>query len=353
MERVAVEPGLWARLIVCAADLPRTVQASLSTVGLLMSPSGAVRNVVAHLVCLTARSRPTISEHLGAAQAGGWLTCLERGGNRAAGATASVYQATVPAEVWHRREEFLSVFAQEPDQTDLPVFPSGSVIPAHGHRGPTSGFPAQKINPFISQEEVTTWSSAQRSTAASDMDPVIAAVIEELAALASELVSPAWAARCVSQIVRHRRVRHPIAYVVKTLQNAAEDGTLAERFLPPEIERPPRHSEREVPPEAEPGVPAASSAASKALSEAPWDTADFEGTSTWAEWEGAPELIAATDQTWQISGFACGSTVPEVSDPPQEIYRPGGRVLAGLGHAGAKELVRLRQQFAERKQSKC
>jgi hypothetical protein len=35
-------------------------------------------------------------------------------------------------------------------------------------------------------------------------------------------------------------------------------------------------------------------------------------------------------------------------EPSQEIYRPGGRVLAGLGRAGALELVKLREQFAQR-----
>lgn len=147
MERVAVEPGLWARLIVGAADLPRTVQASLNTLGLLMSPSGSVRNAVAHLTYLAARSRSTISEHLGAAQTGGWLTCLERGGNRVDGATPSVYQATVPVEVWHRRQELLAAFTQNPDQAGLPVFPSGSVIPDHGHQKPTSAL-SDKISTF-------------------------------------------------------------------------------------------------------------------------------------------------------------------------------------------------------------
>ncbi|WP_201296842.1 hypothetical protein [Nocardiopsis sp. FR26] len=352
MERVAVDPGLWARLLVGAADLSRTMQASLTTLGLLMSPSGSVRNAVAHLVCLTARSRSTISEHLGAAQAGGWLTCLERGGNRAAGATASVYQATVPAEVWHRRKEFLAVFNQEPDQADLPVFPSGSVIPAHDHRGPTSEFAAQKINPSIPREEKSAWTSTPSSTAVPDMDPVIAAVIEELAALTGEPVSPAWAARCVSQIMRHRRVRHPIAYVVKTLQNAAEDGTLEERFLPSKTERPLRHDEPEVSPEAVPEVLAESSTASEARGEAPWDTAGFGKASTWAEQEGVPEHADAMHQTLQTSKVDCENKVPDASDLPQEIYRPGGRVLAGLGHTGARELVRLRQQFAERKRLK-
>ncbi|MEV6818568.1 hypothetical protein AB0M72_07405 [Nocardiopsis dassonvillei] len=351
MERVAVEPGLWARLIVGAADLPRTVQASLSTLGLLMSPSGSVRNAVAHLTYLAVRSRSTISEHLGAAQAGGWLTCLERGGNRADGATPSVYQATVPVEVWHRRQEFLTVFEQDPDQADLPVFAPGSIIPVQDHRGPTSEFSAQKINPSIPQKDASTWSSKQSSTIAPGTDPVITAVIEELAALTNELVSPAWAARCVSQIMRHRQVRHPIAYVVKTLQNAAEDGSLKKRFLPPKGERSPGHRSSAAPSSATDDVVSESAPVLEVSGGAPWDTASFGKASPWDGQEnatGVTEDAGTVDKSQEA--LAEEGEVPRL--PQQEIYRPGGRILAGLGQTGARELVKLRQQFAERKQSK-
>jgi hypothetical protein len=347
MERVTVNPELWSRLMAGAADLPRTVQASLMTLRLLMSSSGSVRHAITHLVSLTARSRSTVSEHLGTAQAGGWLACLERGGNRANGPIASVYQATVPTEVWQRREEILAMFAREPDQTDLPVFPDGSIIPAQGHRGPTSEFSAQKINPSILREEAPTWSAGQDSAVDSGTDPVIAAVIEELAALSSQVVSPAWAARCVSQIMRHRRVRHPVAYVVKSLQNAAEDGTLEERFLPREEVglRTSGHGRQMTSASVEDLAPPRPQAAAKAPDGAPWDTtATFEQVSPWPVGEQAS---AAT--------FTVGT--PEADDAedmpaPQEIYRPGGRILAGLGQSGAQELLKLRQQFAERKKAK-
>ncbi|WP_306371625.1 hypothetical protein [Nocardiopsis sp. CC223A] len=342
MERIAVSPEMWSRLMAGTADLSRTAQASLMTLRLLMSSSGSVRNAIAHLVALTARSRSTISEHLGAAQAGGWLACLQRGGNRADGPAASVYQATVPLEVWQRREELLAVFAQEPDQADLPVFSEGSVIPAQAHRGPTSEFSAQKINPSIPQEEMPTWSATQSSAIAPGTDPVVAAVIEELAALTGQLVSPAWAARCVSQILRHRRVRHPIAYLVKTLQNAAEDGTLVERFMPREELRASGSDRQSTSPPVVKTHPPKPRPAPAAPSGVHWDAAGFEQDLSWPD-EGPP------------SASALIATTPEKDDttaidtPPQEIYRPGGRILAGLGQTGAEELLKLRQQFAERK----
>ncbi|WP_236568143.1 hypothetical protein [Nocardiopsis sp. FR6] len=208
-----------------------------------------------------------------------------------------------------------------------------------------SEFSAQKINPSIPQEEKSTWSSAQSSTAVPGMDPVIAAVIEELAALTGELVSPAWAARCVSQIVRHRRVRHPIAYVVKTLQNAAEDGTLKERFLPtqntpqpwPQVtatvgEGPAQTESTLEPPNAEVGQEHGLPGQNKGSTHGDVPPAAFE-----------PVVADPSSEPDDV--------VKQV-EPIQNIYRPGGRILPGLGAAGATELVRLRQQFAERDKAK-
>ncbi|WP_197024236.1 hypothetical protein [Nocardiopsis sp. CNT312] len=351
MERVALDPASWSRLVVSAAGLSRTVQASLTTLGLLMSPSGSVRNALAHLVGLTDRSRSTISEHLGTAQAQGWLTCLERGGQRADGPRPSVYQATVPAQVWQRREEFLAPFAcEEPDQDALPVFPAGSVIPAQDHRGPSSEFSAQKINPSIPQGEAPAAPSKQQVALAPGTDPVIAAVIEELAALADHVVSPAWAARCVSQIMRHRRVRHPIAYVVKTLQNAAGDGTLTERFLPPQAagRRSGQYPAQEPAPVADRAPEQESTAASgTGAGEAPWDRSSFPTANGWGHEPETPAAPVAEPDRPAAQPDAVGSP-PEPQEPPQEIYRPGGRVLSGLGETGAKELLRLRRQLAER-----
>ncbi|MFV2198199.1 hypothetical protein [Nocardiopsis sp. LOL_012] len=348
MDRVAVDPATWVRLVIAAALLPRTVQASLTALGLLMSPSGSVRNALAHLVGLTDRSRSTISEHLGTAQAQGWLTCLERGGQRADGPRTSVYQATVPAQIWQRREEFLTPFStEEPDQDALPVFPAGSVIPAQDHRGPSSEFSAQKINPSIPQGEAPAAPPKRQVALAPGTDPVIAAVIEELAALADHVVSPAWAARCVSQIVRHRRVRHPIAYVVKTLQNAARDGTLNERFLPPESAGR-RPVEDPVP--ALDDVPAREgSPASRAESgEAPWDRSAFPTANGWDHDPDTPAPAPAAGPGRPAARPEAVDSPPGPQEPPQEIYRPGGRVLSGLGESGAKELLRLRRQLAER-----
>ncbi|WP_234003975.1 hypothetical protein [Nocardiopsis sp. SBT366] len=304
------------------------------TLRLLMSASGSA-NAVANLVSLTRRSRSTVSEHLGAAQASGWLACLQRGGYRSGGPMTSVYQATVPIEVWHRREDILAMFAGEPQQADIPVFPEGTAIPAQAHRGPTSEFSVRKINPSIPQQERPTWSAPHVGVDTPESDPVIAAVIEELAALAGQLLSPAWAARCVSQIVRHRRVRHPIAYVVKTLQNAAEDGSLVERFMPRQ-EPEPSTAEQPAP------LPAVNEPA-------PMDPATLEASS------GGPQATVAFEQssiTGDTDALARVGATPRVEDTPaQEIYRPGGRVLAGLGHAGAHELVKLRQQFAERRRA--
>lgn len=349
MERVAVDPESWARLTVSAADLPRTVQASLATLGLLMTSSGSVRNAIAHLVCLTARSRSTISEHLGAAQAAGWLTCLERGGNRANGATASVYQATVPAEVWRRREELLGVFEQEHDQADLPVFPVGFPIPGQEHHGPMSEFSAVKINPSILQQETTSASPSAQGVEP-DTDPVIAAVIEELAALTGQLVSPAWAARCVSQIVRHRRVRHPVAYVVKTLQNAAQDATLAERFLPATAHRPPSCSEPAAPAEHEKTPLATRASPTAPPQEAPWEASTLPSFSAWGERDRASAPATKVGRKWDHPEERETGPAEGLQGLASEIYRPKGRTLAGLGPRGAMELARLRQQFAERHQ---
>lgn len=338
MKRVAVDPVLWARLVIGAGGLPRTVQASLTTLSLLMSASGSVRNAVAHLVRVSSRARSTISEHLGMAQATGWLSCVERGGFRVGGGTPSVYQASVPIEVWDRREELLAVVTpEEPDQSALPTFALGTVIAASEHVGPSSGFSSPKINQSILHEGKSTPQVSDSSTVSTATDPVVAAVIEELGALTGRMVSPAWAARCVSQIMRHRQVRHPIAYLVKTLQNAAQDGTLEERFLP--------EPQAPTPPPSPTGTLASSSPGS-------------------AEPEIRHQPPAMSDEEHLVPSEALASTEPDPADPApvdrpvpslpepeqeQTIYRPKGRTLSGLGVTGARELLRLREQFEQRK----
>lgn len=354
MDRVAVDPDAWARLITCASGLPRTVQASLDKLALLMSPSGSVRHALAQLMLITARSRSTVSDHLGTAQATGWLTCVQRGGYRSQGAQPSTYQATVPLQVWERRAEILSVFAeQNQDQAELPAFPLGSVIAVQSASGASSGFSSTKINPSLIIKKSVDSTPSQQAAAgdeeSSETDPVIAAVIEELAACTGRMVSPSWAARCVSQIMRHRTVRHPVAYVVKTLQNAAQDGTLTDRFMPSEPDRTAPGTEEDISPSQTPDVQL-SPRATELLGDAPWDDLGSESLSG-QEAPDAPWKSASTQQTGVSPVTTLAEEVKDahLKDSPQEIYQPGGRVLAGLGRTGALELVKLRKQFAQRR----
>ncbi|MCK9871649.1 hypothetical protein MRI28_18740 [Nocardiopsis dassonvillei] len=310
------------------------MQTTLMTLGLLMSTSGSVRNAVAQLVSLCARSRTTISQHLGMAQAEGWLTCVERGGYRSEGPAPSVYQASVPVDVYERRGEFLAALApEESDQGDLATFPPGTVIAGQDHHGPTSRFSSEKINQSILHREKQTSSACSSGTPEAGTDPVIAAVIEELAALTGHMVSSSWAARVVSQIVRHRRVRHPIAYIVKSLQNAAEDGTLKARFMPPVEETlggvstesapaPTAEPARGLEPEAEPPAP------------------------SWPLDEPVERSGLPADE---LTGSAELTGPAQTAEPVQGVYRPGGRLLSGLGARGALELARVREQFAQRR----
>ncbi|WP_231391438.1 hypothetical protein [Nocardiopsis sp. CNS-639] len=354
MDRVAVDPNLWTRLITCASGLPRTVQASLDKLALLMSDSGSVRHALSRLMLVTARSRSTVSDHLGSAQADGWLTCVQRGGYRSQGAQPSTYQATVPMQVWERRAELLTMLAeQEPDQSELPTFPQGAVIADQGGVGVSSRFSAAKINPSLIIEKTVDGSTTRRSAgsaqAQGETDPVIAAVIEELAAHTGCVVSPAWAARCVSQIMRHRSVRHPIAYVVKSLQNAAQDGTLHERFMPVESEQRTGTPGTGYKPSSVPEVQPSAEAVDL-LGEAPWDTVGLEPFAGQAA-SGVSEGLAPLPRIpASCTGSAAEADKTVFSEePPQEIYRPGGRILAGLGPTGALELVKLREQFAQRR----
>lgn len=364
MDRVAVDPDLWTRLITCASGLPRTVQASLDKLALLMSASGSVRHALARLMLITARSRSTVSDHLGSAQASGWLTCIQRGGYRSQGPQPSTYQATVPLDVWERRAEILAVFSeQNQDQAGSPVPPLGSVIADQSTDAASSEFSPTKINPSLiiekSGDSAPSKETASGSEGSGETDPVIAAVIEELAAHTGRMVSPAWAARCVSQIMRHRTVRHPIAYVVKTLQNAVQDGTLAERFMPSEPEHTTRDSEKDARSSAVPNV-RPSPQVMELLGDAPWDTPRED------PWDGPrADLLdgqEVSDVSWeagpsqQTGASAAPSVAEEIEvvhseEPPQEIYRPGGRALAGLGRTGAIELVKLREQFAQRRRA--
>jgi hypothetical protein len=149
--------------------------------------------------------------------------------------------------------------------------------------------------------------------------------------------------------MRHRTVRHPVAYVVKSLQNAVQDGTLTERFMPSEPERTVIDVEKGANPSHVPDVQL-SPKAMELLGDAPWDVPGSESLEDQATpdlpWEPAPP---------QQSGVPVEAPLAEAEgavhseEPPQVIYQPGGRVLAGLGRAGALELVKLRQQFAQRR----
>ncbi|OKI23764.1 hypothetical protein A6A08_03105 [Nocardiopsis sp. TSRI0078] len=259
-------------------------------------------------------------------------------------------------QVWERRAEFLTMLAeQEPDQSELPTFPLGAVIADQGGVGVSSRFSAAKINPSLIIEKTVDDSATRRSVSSAqaqgETDPVIAAVIEELAAHTGRVVSPAWAARCVSQIMRHRSVRHPIAYVVKSLQNAAQDGTLNERFMPAEPEQPTDTSDEGHKPSPAPEVQPSAEAADL-LGDAPWDAVSLDTFQN----QTAPGVTggSAPSQTPAFPMYSMAEVNEAVSpeEPPQEIYRPGGRVLAGLGPTGALELVKLREQFAQRRRDR-
>jgi hypothetical protein len=138
-ELVAVDPDTWRRLLTVASGLSRTVQASLDKLALLMTETGVVRSAVTKLRLITRRSKSTVSDHLGDAQEAGWLTCVSRGGHRADGATTSIYQASVPRQVWERREELLaSLPVENPDEALVVVFQPGDIIAGHSAVEPTS-----------------------------------------------------------------------------------------------------------------------------------------------------------------------------------------------------------------------
>ncbi|MBB5494882.1 hypothetical protein [Nocardiopsis metallicus] len=261
----------------------------------------------------------------------------------------------MPLHVWERRTEILAVFTeQNQDQAELPVFPLGTVIAGQSSGGVSSRFSPAKINPSLIIEKSVDSKPSQEPEGGAEVsggaDPVIAAVIEELAAHTGRMVSPAWAARCVSQIMRHRTVRHPVAYVVKSLQNAVQDGTLAERFMPSEPERTVRDAGKGPNSSHVPDIQLSPKAA-ELLGDAPWDSPGSESLDSQAD----PDLPWEPTLTQQTGASAEAPSAEEEEveimrpeELSQEIYRPGGRVLAGLGRAGALELVKLREQFAQR-----
>ncbi|MFC9085301.1 hypothetical protein [Nocardiopsis dassonvillei] len=367
-DRVAVDTSTWVRLITCASGLSRTVQASLDKLALVMTDAGFVRAAVAKLRLLTKRSKSTVCDHLGAAQESGWLTCVERGGARGDDSVSSTYQATVPASVWDRREELLSQLPMEnPDQAISPFAPGDVVAgqPVVAKSDFRSALIDQSISPQSEKQQPPNHlgnrdSAASNLDQAAHSDPVIAAVIEELAAHTDETVTPAWAARVASQILGRRRIKHPLNYVVRSIQNAAHAGDIRVRFLParPASAPTPREEYREAPAAApqEPEVPRRSQ---PLLGVAPWDRPDNPGFRTATNLEDLPPakpkpvqppLMTAVDGDAAAVDKRDLLAPPLVQQGPQTIYKPELR-LAGLGHQGAAALRAERERQQARRQA--
>lgn len=364
MERVAVDTATWQLLVTAASDLSRTVQASLDKLALLMTPAGYVRSAVTKLRLLTARSKATVCDHLGQAQASGWLTCVERGGHRADGsATTAAYQATVPREVWERREEYLASLPAENPDPALVKFAPGDVVPGQPLSETRSSFRPPLIDPSPqspSSENQTSPSSPAPDP--HDPDWVINGVIEELEAHSGVRVTRPWAVRIVSQVIGRRRVKYPRNYVTRSIQNAAHDGTLTVRFLPAGATTQPATADQApAQPAAEAPEPTVPAGKADRLGAAPWDLAPV-GFGDQAEFE-VEQLFerVLTPKPKPPVQPPLMSTVPTTDPEPtkaerlasqatdQNIYRPELRI-AGLGTKGAAALAAERErQEAERR----
>lgn len=253
---VRIDTWSWERLL-CDSGLARAVQATLDKLRLWMAPDGAVRVGIRRIMQATHLSRPSVCQHLAQAREAGWLREVERGGWRPEGVRPSTYVATVPRQVWERREELLGrdLWHQAPPDEPAPVIP----LPPYGtadqdaaetpvsQDAHVSEAWSAKPNVLIDQSvphptsenrnhqgsdpQTRPHSGADQAVHAVHHDPVLAAIITELRDATGRTVTPAWAARVASQLLRHRRVRHPLRYCITSIRNAAEDGT-ANRFLP-------------------------------------------------------------------------------------------------------------------------
>lgn len=98
----------WERLML-VSGLPRPARTTLLTLAVYMSTDGgSARPGLAALMVASGRAKSTLVEHLAEATRAGYLEVVERGGFRRASARATEYAATVPAEVFARREVLLS-----------------------------------------------------------------------------------------------------------------------------------------------------------------------------------------------------------------------------------------------------
>ncbi|WP_435120729.1 hypothetical protein [Micromonospora tulbaghiae] len=107
VDRVRVGKFDWERLMM-VSPLPWPTRSILLTLAIYMDDDGgSARPGLPALVRLT-RGRTVVIEHLQTAVDAGYLKVVERGGFRRATARATEYAATVPADVYERRDLILS-----------------------------------------------------------------------------------------------------------------------------------------------------------------------------------------------------------------------------------------------------
>lgn len=274
VERVRVDPTVWERLLAVASKLPRAVQATLCKLRMFMWPDGGAAPGNDRLRQVTAGlNRGTLGEHLAAAEAAGWLRRAERGGHRATGDRASLYQATVPREVYDRRHTLLSGGLWDVAPPVASTSGNADVRPEPQRQetqifGPTGAEPQRQENPTFSpgstsaepdieppstsgNPDVPDHQSSGRSGEAFDHhqnrggtpanpgspDPVVEAAMVAIEEATRVRVDAAWAAKVVEGLIGDRPVRDSpppkrANYVRKSILNAGRVGEARLRFLP-------------------------------------------------------------------------------------------------------------------------
>lgn len=99
---------IWRKALHAAADLDDGIRYTLTVLSDYMTPAGTQgRPGYARLAAARRKSERTLREHLKAAEAAGWIVCIERGRRVGTAARSSVYIATLPRAVHARLEEIL------------------------------------------------------------------------------------------------------------------------------------------------------------------------------------------------------------------------------------------------------
>lgn len=119
----------WQKALhVAGTDLPEPVRYTLCVLALYMNPNGTQgRPGYERFTLARGKSDRTIRTHLDKASEAGWVRCTRRGGRNGDGTTrASVYMATIPAEVFARLAEILEPAwggdgQPQPETPGLPV----------------------------------------------------------------------------------------------------------------------------------------------------------------------------------------------------------------------------------------